>query len=245
MTKLDEEFLRRAERITSFNIDTKDFETLCYKKEIQSLFKKHFFPKFDLNTTLNSIELNGLNRLIEELKKENTDMFHNLYSYNLRGTGPGEVMLYFLLNDAYLGGGSSSGADIIISKNKKYEVKCASISQDGFAMNFKLGGTVSLYEIMQELVDLASTYGLSSSKTEIPKSVVDKLRIEYPYDFDTIENKFRAATASYFSDHEVIFLNHNTSVTKRGRVEKIMKVKSEFVYIERLTSGTIKPKVRL
>ena len=41
--ELNLDFLRKAERVTSFNIVTKDFESLNYKKEIQHLFNKHFF----------------------------------------------------------------------------------------------------------------------------------------------------------------------------------------------------------
>ena len=49
---LDTEFLKRAQKVTSFNLQTKDFESLKYKSEIQHLFHMHFFPKFDLDNTL-------------------------------------------------------------------------------------------------------------------------------------------------------------------------------------------------
>ena len=39
--------------------------------------------------------------------------FSSIYKYNIKGVGPGEVMLYFLLNNGHLGGGSSAGVDIV------------------------------------------------------------------------------------------------------------------------------------
>ena len=49
VSKLNMEFLNKAEKITQFNIPASDFTNLTYKKEIQYLFKKHFFPSFNLD----------------------------------------------------------------------------------------------------------------------------------------------------------------------------------------------------
>ena len=49
---LDADFLRRAQKVTSFNLTSKDFTSLKYKKEIQHLIRMHFFPKFDLDKTI-------------------------------------------------------------------------------------------------------------------------------------------------------------------------------------------------
>jgi len=35
--KMDFEFIKKAQRVTSFNLDAKDFQSLTYKKEIQYL----------------------------------------------------------------------------------------------------------------------------------------------------------------------------------------------------------------
>ena len=61
---MDLDFIKRAEKVTSFNLTTKDFQSLSYKKEIQHLFNKHFFPEFDLNKTVDKINMSSINSLI-------------------------------------------------------------------------------------------------------------------------------------------------------------------------------------
>jgi hypothetical protein len=242
---LDLEFLRRAERVTSFNISTKDFETLSYKKEIQHLINKHFFPKFDLSKTFSNVDKNRLNKIISELKAEDFRMFSRLHNYNLKGVGPGEATLFFLIDNAHLGGGSSAGVDLVVG-SKKYEVKAVQVNRQNVASDFKLGGTVNLSDIMQDMIKLSSESGVSSSRTEIKKTSIEKLRNDPKYrkKFEEIERKYQERAYQYFKDHEVIFIN-NSKTKKMGDIESIKKVKREDIMIERLTSGTIKPMVQL
>jgi len=244
MAKVDTDYIRRAERITSFNIETKDFETLCYKREIQTLIQKHFFPNFNLRTLLKKVDKARLNEKIEILRQHDPELFTKLHHYNLKGVGPGEVTLFFLVNDVYLGGGSSSGADIIC-KDLSYEIKAVHVSKEGLAHNFKLGGTVSLSNIMVELYDLVSYYKLDGSETEIKKSTVNILRDNYYDDFRPIEEKFADAAHEYFRNHEVIFINNSLSKQKVGRIEAIKRVHRDDIFIERLTNGTVKPMIKL
>ena len=73
---LNTEFLKRAQKVTSFNLQTKDFESLQYKAEIQHLFHMHFFPDFDLDNTIkgdikiNDAAIKFLDAKIEALKAE-------------------------------------------------------------------------------------------------------------------------------------------------------------------------------
>jgi hypothetical protein len=143
----DWEFIKRAQRVTTFNFITKDFESIeNRKKEIQYLFSQTFFPKFDLTKTVTEVKKYQLNSLIQDLKKEDPKSFENLYTYNLKGIGPGEVLLYFLIDTAKLGGSSSSGADIITVNGIEYEVKAIQKTSDNYAIDFKLGGTINLSE---------------------------------------------------------------------------------------------------
>ena len=43
VSKLNAEFLARAQRVTSFNLNSNDFTTIEFKAEIQHLFKTHLF----------------------------------------------------------------------------------------------------------------------------------------------------------------------------------------------------------
>jgi hypothetical protein len=97
---LDMKFINDALKVTSFNLSPSDFTTTKHKKEIQYLFNSHFFPKFDISKTLNNVDQTKLNRLITQLKAEDSSMFSKLHNYNLKGVGPGEATLFFLINNS-------------------------------------------------------------------------------------------------------------------------------------------------
>ena len=244
ITDLNTDFLRQAQKITSFNIKAVDFQSLKYKKELQYLFWFHFFPKFDLSKTINAIDKNQLNNLINDLKREDAQMFSKLHGYNLKGIGPGETTIYFLVNTAQLGGGSSAGADILIGSSK-FEVKAVKVSSDRIATDFKLGGTVPLSTIILDIVALKDKLNLGGTRTEIAGGIIQSMRDKAPKEFAEIEEKFsNIAYNSYFKNHKVIFINNGTGA-KFGMIEEIKQVQKKDIMIERVTSGTIKPKVKL
>jgi hypothetical protein len=146
MADLNMEFINNALKVSAFNISSTEFTKTEHKKEIQYLFNMHFFPKFDITKTIDVVDMGKLNTLITTLKTQDMTMFKKLYNYKPDGIGPGEVMLYFLINDARLGGRQSAGIDLIVN-NKNYEVKAASISTDNMAYHIKLGATFSLDDI--------------------------------------------------------------------------------------------------
>ena len=203
----------------------------------------HFFPKFDVAKTINDINVSKLNSLIASLKRESMTMFEKLHKYNLKGIGPGEVTLYFLINDCKLGGGSSGGIDVIIGSTG-YEVKAVMVSRDGMASDFKLGGTVPLADIMNDLNNLRNRLGLGGSRTEIKTTIINDMRIKATGEFKLIEAKYAKLAAEYFAGHKTIFIN-NSSGPNIGKIEAVKNVKASDIMIERVTSGTVKPKIKL
>lgn len=242
---MDLDFIKRAEKVTSFNLTTKDFQSLSYKKEIQHLFNKHFFPEFDLNKTVDKINMSSINSLIGELKREQGGrMLANLHNYNLKGVGPGEATLFFLCNNAHLGGGSSAGVDIIAGSDK-YEVKAVKVSTSRTASDFKLGGTVPLSDILVRLDKLRTETGVGGSKTEISGERMAAMQKKAPFEYKEIELEFaKIAYENYFRNHEIIFINNATG-PRLGYIEAIKQIEKEDIMIERVTSGTVKPKVKL
>lgn len=241
---MDSKFIQRATQITSFNFMTSDFTSLTYKKEIQSLFTTHFFPSFNLNSTLSSVDKAKLNTLISNLKEISSKKFESMHFYNLKGVGPGEVTMYYLLDNAKLGGGTSAGVDLIVGSSG-YEIKAVKVSRDGHATDFKLGGTVPLADIVTDLYSLSSKLGTGGSKTEISGSIIDRIKTARPKEYELIEDKFRdVAYNNYFKNHEIIFIN-NAKGSSLGKIEAIKKVTKSEITIERVTSGTVKPKVKL
>jgi hypothetical protein len=244
MANLDMTFIKSTLRTTSFNLSASDFTSTKYKKEIQYLFNMHFFPNFDLDRTIDGIDKDKLNNLIASLKSENKEMFRQLHNYNLKGIGPGEVTLYFLVNNCKLGGGSSAGLDVIVG-SKGYEVKGVNVTTDGMAIDFKLGGTVPLAEIINDLNKLRERLGISGAKSEIPVTVIRTMKEKAPKEFNEIEKKYaKTAYDDYFKNHDIIFINNSKS-TKVGNIEAIKQVGLNDIFIERVTGGTIKPKIKL
>jgi hypothetical protein len=186
------------------------------------------------------MSLDTLNKKIETLKTISFDGFNSLYSYVIPGIGPGELVIYFLVDDVVLGGGSSSSVDII-SKHGNFEVKAVKPTQHKILgsclSDFKLGGTVSLNETILRLKKLCKI-----ETNEIPGSIINSVRTDLQ--FQVIENEYRKHVADYFSDHNVIFFNHKVCKSHRGKIISIGNVKYDNIFLERVTSGTVKPLIK-
>lgn len=238
---LDMEFLNNAEKVSSFNLVTKDFESLQYKKEIQFLFTKHFFPEIQSNDLLDKLEENSFNSLVNKLKAINYKNFVKLHKYNLKGIGPGEVLMYYILNNAYLGGGSSAGLDII-DNDMGYELKSVEIYGGKYLSQFKLGGTINLSDIISGLLELKEK--IKGSGEGVNRSTIEKIKEEYPKEYDKIEKIYKERTyKEYFSKHPIVFLNNSTK--KVGEIITIKNVKKDDIFIHVVTSGTVKPLIRI
>jgi len=244
--ELDAEFLSRALTRTSFNLMAKDFESLKHKKEIQHLFHLNFFPKLDMSKMLDSVSENGLSKAISMVRKESGPKFEALYKYNIKGVGPGEVMLYFLLNNAHLGGGSSKGLDLV-DKSGNFEVKAVDYSPSGkYVNNFKVGGTVALADIMRGVIDLKKKVGGSAS-SEVNNSDLIDIEKKFPNELKKYKDMYVDRTYNeYFKNHKIIFLsNKKGGGYQLGDLIAIKQVKKSDIMFERITSGTIKPRVKI
>ena len=254
VSKLDVEFMQKAERVTSFNIPAADFTHLQYKEEIQFLFKKHFFPKFDLTKTLksNTVNMREVNRLIDRLKQFDFNAFNNLHFYNLKGVGPGEATLFFLLDKAHLRGGTSAGVDLVVSGNA-YEIKAAKLDKDGkFVTGFKLGGTVPLGDLVDEVVSYKNSMGFQTSgkgQAEVNKTQLDAIRKEYKPQMEKLEKEYARRAFKYFENDNVIFMNNNNSngrlTRAAGGIITVKRVKATDIGLDVVTQGTMKPKVKV
>lgn len=246
VTDLDIDFINRAEKISSFNLTEKDFQDLRYKSEIQYLYKKNFFPKFDLDKTIRGdITLPKLQKAIDALIKENRANFLKLFNFEPGGLGPGEVLLYFLCDDAQLGGAGSAGVDLVIG-SKKYEIKTANITGDKkYAYGFKLGATFPMADIENNALGLKRKAGLGSG-SEINKKDIDAIRNKFPGEWEKIEAAFaKRAYDKYFKNHDILFMHAGGGKAKpgnqRGKAIAIKKIRQKDIGLERYTSRTFKP----
>jgi hypothetical protein len=86
---------------------------------------------------------------------------------------------------------------------------------------------------------------LGGTKTEIAGGIIAEIKQKAPNDYETIEQQYAKITYdNYFKNHEIIFIN-NASGAKLGNIEAIKQVTLKDIIIERVTSGTIKPRIKL
>jgi len=241
---LSMDFIRRAEKVTSFNLQTSDFESTEHKAEIQYLITKNFFPSFDTSKTLTSVDATKLNALIRELKSINKTLFAKLHDYKLKGVGPGEATLYYLLDNSQMGGGGSGGVDLVVG-SKKYEIKAVKprVAAGDFH-DFKLGGTVRLDDIMGELADLKKKLGMGEEARKIPGKEIEKMKKEAPREYAKIEKKFGDRAFTYFEGDEVILINNDKNKKDYGEIIYVGKISRNNIGLERVTQGTIKPTLK-
>lgn len=252
---LDAEFLQRAQRITSFNLGSTDFTTLKYKAEIQHLFHVHMFDKFNLDKTIKGHPtVDGLNKLIKELKRLHPKQFTSLHNYNLKGVGPGEATLFFLLDDASLGGGSASAADININ-GKAYEVKAGNYNAKQRAYkDFKLGGTVPLEKMVAKAFELRNIVDPElkmSRQGTAEKNGVNGQQIEailkdrqLAADWNrNVEIPYGKEASKYLNKNDLILMVNTTPKAEIGQIYHIGRVDPKKVKVDVITQGTIKPKI--
>ncbi len=259
---LDMNFLNRAQKVTSFNLKTTDFESTKYKAEIQHLFSRTFFPNFDLSQTIKGQpNIRQLNKLIDQLKKESMRNYNRLHFYNLKGVGPGEATLYFLMDDANLGGGGSAGVDLVVA-GSKYEVKACLVSQDGSLSGFKLGGTAPVGPIVTKLVEYKEQLGFKTAgkgQNEVNGSQMAAIQKKFPREYAKLEADYGRIAGRYFGNIPVIFINNNSSnkvdpedsaektrllTGTAGGIVAIQKVQPRNIKMQVATQGTLKPKIK-
>ena len=95
---------KTARKCTAFNIEAKD----CVTKNqdmIREIVAQHLWgsmQKVPSNVFINTISVGKINKSISNIGSNGATF---LYNYMLKGVGPGEFLLYFILNKASLGGG--------------------------------------------------------------------------------------------------------------------------------------------
>jgi hypothetical protein len=248
--EFDNLFIKRATKITSFNLSVSDLQSKKNKKEIQYLYAQHMFGSFNPNMALKTLNKGAYNKLVNILKSDDKSQFENLHFLNLSGVGPGEATLYLLTQEGILGGGSSAGVDLIVG-SKKYEVKSVkwkSKSTKDTVYDFKLGGNIPGMTLLESKIQ-KRFYELkiisSPGAPEIKESLFKQFKEKHKKEYDILEKEYQKLAGSYFAGHEVIFIQNDKTSSDFGEILEIKKVKPEDILMERYTSRSIKPLVKI
>lgn len=243
LNKMDIKYLNKAEKVTSFNLNTKDLTTVnpARKNEIRYLFLRYFFPTLKSNVFIssNSITKNDFNSSVAKLKAVDKFMFDKLHNYKsgLSGIGPGEVTMFFVYDNAYLGGGTSKGVDIRLGSSS-YEVKAIEVDAKNRARGFFTGSAIDFSEFFSEMVKVAKSVNEPATMQGI---AIKKIREKAPDQVRVIEEAYADYIYNqYFKGHEIVFINN-----KDGTIAGVKEVKPKDITFDAFTQSRIKPRVQL
>jgi len=235
------EFIKRAMKVTSFNLREKDFHDDSNQEAIRYLYYQNLFEDLP-DLYVNDVDRGRLNNSIKKLKRSR--YFNDLFTYKVGDVGPGEVMLYLLVTGAGLAGQRTSG-DLTV-RGKSYEIKGCKINrQDRMYVDFDLGGTVTTDDLSTEIKKLAVDNGIitNPNESEFPKSKMQALRQAAPGQMENIENMYRQRAGIYFSRHDAILMS--TSLADRGEIYEVGTIVPQRIGIERVTRKTLKTTITM
>lgn len=261
--ELDIDFINKRSITNAFKLDTKDLQSIKYKSEIRFLISRKYFPELGTSDIFlpKLTNTKDLNNSISTIKALNDSALEDLLQLNTgSGLGPGEALLYFILDNASLGGGASAGVDLI-DNGTKYEIKAVNFRRaDKMLYDFKLGGTVDISHIQSRLMHLKKTMlkefpkvkegektGINNDHIKAFQNPKFKKIIKDRDDltsYEDLEKEFaKLAYNSYFKTHPIIFIGNKDSGKYTGMVLSILNVKEKDIKIHKVTSSTIKPGV--
>lgn len=259
MDGLDLEYINDKSVSNAFKLEAKDLQSTQYKNEIRFLIARRYFPGLNISDiTISKItNAENLNNSLNALYNNNPNGFTELLTREISGLGPGEILLYFVLDNAVVGGGSSAGIDII-DNGSPYEVKAVNRTSDGKLHNFKLGGTVDISSVQSKIMKLkAELLKFDQKIKEGEKTGINSDHIKGFEDrkfqkhakglgldsWQDLQKEFQEiAYNGYFKNHPIIFIgSKSASKSDLGRVYDIIQVTKNQVGMHQVTSSTIKP----
>ena len=245
---LDQEFLKRAEKVAAVNLSASDFKSTKHKNEIRYLMGKNFLTEiniFDL-TTKGDFSKEKFNAFMEKLTPANKAL---IFDYGSQWKmGPGEIVSYLIFDDCSLGGEVSGDLHF---GSKVYEMKAVKISGE-YMSDFKLGGTVNFNKIINDLFELGKKAEISFGPqgNSIEKGPMSIIKEKFPNEFKEIEKRYaETAYKGYFSKHTNVFVGANIKASSNGGFKfkciDVKDVKENQIFIERYTSNSLKPLIKI
>lgn len=260
---LDLDYINKCSVSNAFKIDTKDLQSLTFKSEIRFLITRKYFPELQTSDIFlpKITTAKELNKSLSTIASLNPGAMLDLLQLNAgSGLGPGEALLYFLLDGVTIGGGSSAGVDVI-DGGTKYELKAVKLRKNDMMLtDFKLGGTVDISGIQKRLMDLKKAMletlpnvkegektGINNAHIKaFQNSKVKKVIKERGLtNYEDLEKEFQElAYNEYFKAHPIIFMgSKGANKSEFGRIFAIMDVQKKDIRMHQVTSSTIKPGV--
>ena len=276
----------RAMRRVSLNLQESDFTKSnkgCIRElygiimpQFKALSKDNiFWPEsaFSYKELDTREGLKNLNSVINKIRGSDTDQqsfFKDFLSAKVGAFGPGEILLYLLIDQIELGGATAS-TDFKVG-SQDYEIKACvteKINNVDYAYNFTTGGTMKSNPTYNEVIKMLSDFfGKRGSKTTVallrefafaPKTGVRMTNPQSKFfdpkddktEYDRIIDTYRNFIYNtYFKSKKIVFVRtlRNASISGLSNIGEIIAVKEvmpEDISIYEVTAGVIKPRIRL
>lgn len=257
-------FLNRAGQVTSLNFIPSDFQSIKFKQEIRYLVQFFFIKDFDEKKhtiqTLSGTDTSKLNKLIRDLHSisyaKDPSAFRRLFKYGQGGIGPGEFLLYIMINDAHINGSNESFD--LTSNRQGYEIKAAKITTRSPELNlsniltgFETGGTVPVEDIISSTKALGKSTGVHTDNTnEIGMTKIAAMSKKSPKLFNDIFESYKDLVyTKYFSKHPfILFDNRDPTLKDPLRMGQILYngiIKKKNIVSFTISRGAVKPVLKL
>ena len=173
--EVNSEWRATKQKPSRFSFSTSDFNEINknkYKATIRTIFYETWFPGINIKDARHkpySITVDSLNKCIKAFKAvDNSRKFDLLFDYTLKGLGAGEVLLYLIIDESYIMGGSSAAVDLT-ARGIEFEIKSAMFNQGSkFYYDFTFGGTIIDDTIKDALFELGkNTEGSGISQNAV------------------------------------------------------------------------------
>lgn len=257
--EVDSEWRATKQKPSRFSFSTSDFNESNknkYKATIRAIFYETWFPginKKNARIKPYSINLNNLNQCIKAFKDvDKSQKFNLLFDYTLKGLGAGEVLLYLIIDDSYIGGGSSAAIDLI-APGIQLEIKSGLLTQsDGSYHDFRFGGTIIDTEIKDALLELGKNTKdggayiinentIVNSSLAITPTRMRKIEDANKKEFKDIEKRYCEIVSKYLKDTHLVVFDRKTGFVKF--LKKGTSMVDGDIGIYRISGGTIEPRV--
>lgn len=236
-------YKNNAARVTRINIADADTYVVTYKEAIRELISQHITPVNWKNATTNRVTVTDINNCIRDIKSQRGVDINKIYNYKIKG--PGEFLLFLIIDDAVLMPDKEAEIDMKVgagSAQKSYQIKSYATS-DELVRDLRIGG-IEISSFATELMALKVKAGITETNPGVTQTQIQRIKAKSPElskEFTAIETRWaNYIYEQYFKKVDFIFLDSGGKTVK-----SIKSVKPEDITLQRYDSGIMRPTVKL
>lgn len=237
----------KQSRPAKFNINSIKIEDLRSTKAKDKIRKKleRILDGVQTFASIHNCTTNDINASIVAMSNNDKLLYNQLFRiYSGRGIGPGEFILYLLIDDLFLT--PSNSTHDASSRGSKVEIKAGRYHQARRGVyDFKVGGSSNLVNIYNTVAN--DIYNIAKSEKvntkELSTRHIEVLKKKEPALYEEARSMYAEAAASYFREKTVVVFGREGK--DEGKCLLIARdIKSKDIDIYAVTRGFVKPFIK-